>query len=110
MKPGAVKKCIAGIVEELGYAEAPTTTDQPDALEPEDDPQLLAELLPCRVCHEDCAYLETEGDWCLYVTCGHCGSTTAFVQYQDPASKREAAKSAIDLWNMGKVIAERRGE
>ncbi|MBR3393774.1 MAG: M3 family oligoendopeptidase [Firmicutes bacterium] len=111
VKPGAVKKCIAGIVEELGLGDSDKEEPQsPQMPEPEDDPQLLQELLPCRVCHEDCAYIETEGDWCLYVVCGHCGSTTAFVQYKDPASKREAAKKAIHLWNMGKVIAERRGE
>ena len=37
----------------------------------------MMELLPCRVCHEDCAYVETEGDWCVYVTCGNCGSQTS---------------------------------
>ncbi len=68
------------------------------------------ELLPCRVCHEDLAYLEEEGGWCVYVTCANCGSQTAFCRYEGEEEKEEAEKKAIHLWNMGKVIAERRGE
>lgn len=70
----------------------------------------MMELLPCRVCREDCAYVETEGDWCVYVTCGNCGSQTAFCAYNNEKEKEEAEEKAILLWNMGKVIAERRGE
>ncbi|MBO6159653.1 MAG: M3 family oligoendopeptidase [Firmicutes bacterium] len=130
VKPGAVKNCIRGIVEELGLAEAEQESPANSANPSEspagaeagetaaeaasgDDPDelgLLTELLPCRVCHEDCAYFETEGDWCLYVACGNCGSTTAFCAYNNPAEKKEAMKKAAQLWNMGKVIAERRGE
>ncbi|MDO4458897.1 MAG: hypothetical protein Q4C42_02275 [Clostridia bacterium] len=68
------------------------------------------ELLPCRICHEDCGYIETEGGWCLYAVCGNCGSTTAFIKYDNDEEKKEAEKQAAWLWNMGKVIAERRGE
>ncbi|MCF0134898.1 MAG: hypothetical protein HUJ69_00570 [Lachnospiraceae bacterium] len=68
------------------------------------------DLLPCRVCHEDCAYIETEGDWCVYVVCGNCGSTTAFQAYNNEDQKTVAVKTAVKLWNMGKAIAERRGE
>ena len=71
----------------------------------------MEEMLgPCPVCHEDCAYLEEEGGWCVYVVCGHCGSQTAFCRFEDENEKAEAGEKAVRLWNMGKVIAERRGE
>lgn len=70
----------------------------------------VTDLLPCRICHEDCAYVEEEGNWCLYVTCGHCGSQTAYCAYETKEQKEEALEKAVMLWNMGKVVAERRGE
>ena len=70
----------------------------------------LPVLEPCRVCHEDCAYVEHEGGWCCYVICGHCGSSTAFVEYKNEAEKEEAERKAAYLWNIGKVIAEQRSE
>ena len=68
------------------------------------------ELLPCRVCQDDCAYVEHEGGWCTYVICGNCGSTTSHFAYNNEEEKLEAEKKVIRLWNMGKIIAERRGE
>ncbi len=68
------------------------------------------ELEACKVCHEDAAYVEEEGGWCVYVVCPHCGTLTAFCRYDKGQSREEAVKQAVDLWNMGKVIAERRGE
>lgn len=68
------------------------------------------ELLPCRVCFEDCGYIEDEGGWCVYAICGNCGSATAFIQYDSDNEKLDAIKRASQLWNMGKVIAERRSE
>ncbi|MBQ6678685.1 MAG: Lar family restriction alleviation protein [Lachnospiraceae bacterium] len=68
------------------------------------------ELLPCRVCHEDCACIEHEGGWCTYVMCANCGSATAFIAYKNEEERIEAEKKAIHIWNMGKVIAESRGE
>lgn len=70
----------------------------------------LPELLPCRVCHEDCAYLEHENGWCCYITCGNCGSSTAFCAYNSEEEMAEAEKNAVRLWNFGKVIAEARLE
>ena len=67
-------------------------------------------LAPCPVCHEDSAYLEEEGGWCVYVVCGNCGSQSAFCRYENAEEKEEAVKKAVMIWNMGKVIAERRGE
>ncbi len=68
------------------------------------------DLLPCRICHEDLAYVETENGWCVYVACANCGSQTAFCAYNSEEERAEAERKAIHLWNMGKVIAERRGE
>lgn len=68
------------------------------------------EILPCRVCHEDVAAIEHEGGWCTYVMCANCGSMTAFISYNNEKEKKEAEHKAIHLWNMGKVIAESRGE
>lgn len=70
----------------------------------------MHELNPCKICHEDCAYLETEGDWCVYVICGHCGTHTAFQRYRNEEEKKEAEKRVVELWNMGKVVAEARTE
>lgn len=68
------------------------------------------EILPCRVCHEDCGFLETEGDWCVYVACANCGSQTAACAYNNEKEKKEAEDKVILLWNMGKVVAEHSGE
>ena len=68
------------------------------------------ELVPCRVCHEDSAYVEDEGGWCVYVVCADCGSHTAFCSYDSEEERDAAVERAVQLWNMGKVIAERRGE
>ena len=72
--------------------------------------KLPKEIMPCRVCHEDLAYLEHENGWCVYVYCPNCGSQSAFCSYESEEEKEDAENRAIDLWNMGKVIAERRGE
>ena len=68
------------------------------------------ELEPCRVCHEDCAYMETEGDAWVYVACANCGTETAGIGYRTEEEKEAAAEKAVLLWNTGKVIAEKRGE
>ncbi len=70
----------------------------------------MHELNPCKNCHEDVAYLETEGDWCVYVICGHCGTHTAFQRYSNEEEKKEAEKKVVELWNMGKVVIEARVE
>ena len=70
----------------------------------------MEELGICPVCHEDTAYFEHEGDWCVYVQCSECGTQTAFCSYESEEEKAEAEAKAAMLWNMGKVIAERRSE
>ena len=70
----------------------------------------MEELGICPVCHEDAGYLEHEGGWCVYAQCGHCGTHTAFCRYDGEDGVSAAEAKAVMLWNMGKVIAERRGE
>ena len=64
----------------------------------------------CPICNEDVAYVETENDYWAYVICAHCGSRTVTATYRTPAEKVTAIKQVAHLWNIGKVIAERRGE
>ena len=70
----------------------------------------MIELEACPICHEDCAYIETEGNWCVYVQCPNCGTHTAFQPFSNEAEKEAAEKHVAQIWNMGKVIAEGRGE
>jgi len=70
----------------------------------------MEELELCPVCHEDSAFLEYEGGWCVYVQCGVCGTHTSFIGYNNDKEKEAAEQNSVRLWNMGKVIAERRGE
>ena len=60
----------------------------------------MEELGICPVCHEDSAFVQ----------CGHCGTHTAFTSYKNEEEKKEAELVVTRLWNMGKVIAESRGE
>ena len=70
----------------------------------------MEELETCPICHEDSAYIETEGGWCVYVQCGHCGTHTAFHPFPEDEGKKKAEAAVVHLWNMGKVIAEARTE
>ena len=64
------------------------------------------EFRSCPVCHEECAYIETENNWCVYVQCGNCGAHTTFIEYKSPEEKPDAERKVTELWNMGKVIGE----
>ena len=70
----------------------------------------MKELTTCPICHEDSAFIETEGGWCVYVQCGHCGTHTAFQSFRTEEEKEKAEEAVIRLWNMGKVIVESRTE
>ena len=65
---------------------------------------------------QDCPYcrgagiLEEENGWCWYVMCMDCGAQTAPVEYKRDDGRREAAKMAAQLWNIGKVIRPDNGE
>ena len=54
--------------------------------------------------------LEEENDWCWYVMCLDCGAQTAPFSYKEPAQRREAARKAAAVWNMGKVVRSDNGE
>ena len=53
----------------------------------------MEELMPCPICHEDCAFIETEGNWCVYVQCSHCGTHTAFHSFDSDESKKRAEEN-----------------
>ena len=65
---------------------------------------------------QDCPYcggaglLEEEGGWCWYVMCMDCGAQTAHVEFSTPEGRREAAKKAAYVWNIGKVVRGDVGE
>ena len=65
---------------------------------------------------QDCPYcggaglLEEEGGWCWYVTCMDCGALTAHFEFSTPEGRREAAKKAAYVWNIGKVVRGDIGE
>ena len=64
----------------------------------------------------DCPYcggpglLEEENGWCWYVACADCGSQTAHFEFNTPEERREAARKAVHLWNIGKVVRCNIGE
>ena len=70
------------------------------------NPLELEECPDCRgvgaLCHE--------GGWCVYVECLHCGAHTAHFSYRTEAEKETAESSAIQMWNLGKVIRQDLGE
>ena len=59
---------------------------------------------------QDCPFcggaglLEEENGWCWYVMCMDCGSQTAAFEYHRPEDRRDAARKAAYLWNIGKVV------
>ena len=65
---------------------------------------------------QDCPYcggaglLAEENGWCWTVTCMDCGAHTAHFEFKTDAQRREAAKSAAHLWNIGKVVRSDIGE
>ena len=67
------------------------------------------DLVDCPYCGGP-ALLEEENGWNFYVMCMDCGSQTAPVAYQKPDERREAARKAAYLWNIGKVLRSDNGE
>ena len=65
---------------------------------------------------QDCPFcggvglLEEENNWCWYVMCMDCGALTAHVEFSTPEGRREAAKKAAYVWNIGKVVRGDIGE
>jgi len=61
------------------------------------------EIFDCPQCHGP-GLLEEENGWCVYVSCLDCGCHTVEVAFSSPEQKEAAVKSAVNLWNVGKVI------
>ena len=65
---------------------------------------------------EDCPFcggvglLEEENGWCWSVMCMDCGAQTAAMEFRSPEERKEAAKKAAHLWNIGKVLRGDIGE
>lgn len=66
-------------------------------------------LEDCPICRGP-GVISHEGGWCVYVECLDCGAQTAFAEYTDEASRGEAEKSVVRVWNMGKVVRQNPGE
>lgn len=66
-------------------------------------------LEDCPVCRGP-GILSHEGGWCVAVECLDCGAQTAFVEYRDEESRKEAERQVAALWNMGKVVKQHPGE
>ena len=65
---------------------------------------------------QDCPFcggaglLEEEEDWCWYVMCMDCGAQTGHFEYKRPEDRESAARSAANVWNIGKVVRSDIGE
>ena len=60
-------------------------------------------VLDCPVCGGAGALCE-EGGWAFSVQCMDCGCQTAPAEYTCAEGRREAAKAAVDCWNLGKIV------
>jgi len=65
-------------------------------------------LQDCPIC-QGAGFLEEEQGWCFYVSCLDCGAHSVEVDYRKPEDREAAARSAADVWNLGKVIPESNG-
>jgi hypothetical protein len=59
---------------------------------------------------QDCPYcggpglLEEEHGWCWYAVCLDCGAQTAAFEFKKPENREAAARTAADMWNLGKIM------
>ncbi|MBQ0018194.1 MAG: Lar family restriction alleviation protein [Clostridiales bacterium] len=67
------------------------------------------DIQDCPIC-DGPATLEEENGWCYYVTCWDCGCHTAEVRFRSDDERLEAARKAVHLWNIGKVLSHEPGE
>ena len=61
------------------------------------------ELQGCPYCG-GAGLLDDGSGWCWNVTCMDCGSQTGEFEYGNDEERKEAAKKAAYVWNIGKVI------
>ena len=48
--------------------------------------------------------MQEENGWCVYVECPDCGAHTAYTAFEGEDGRMQAAKTAAQLWHVGKVI------
>lgn len=61
------------------------------------------ELHECPYCG-GAGLLDDGNGWCWTVTCMDCGSQTGEFAFTGESDRKEAAKKAAYVWNIGKVI------
>ena len=67
------------------------------------------DLQECPICG-GVGILEEEEGWCYYVSCMDCGCHTAEIRFRNDDERLDAAKKAVQLWDMGKVLSSAPGE
>ena len=67
------------------------------------------EIFDCPICHGP-GIIQEENGWCLYVECLDCGCHTAELPFDSEEEHEKAAKQAVRLWNVGKVIHSGTGD
>ena len=60
-------------------------------------------LEDCPICNGS-GFVVHEGGWNVQVECADCSAHTVYVAYNNEEEKKNAEKSVVRLWNMGKVI------
>ena len=73
----------------------------------ENNDELLLE--ECPVCR-GAGMLTHDGDWSCQVECCDCSAHTVYLEYSSEEEKKEAEKTVVHLWNIGKVVSSERGE
>lgn len=61
-------------------------------------------LQDCPICGGVGIFEEEQG-WCINISCLDCGCQTADVGYKTPEGRQQAIDTAVELWNLGKVVA-----
>ncbi len=67
------------------------------------------ELNSCPYCG-GAGLLDDGNGWCWTVTCMDCGSQTGEFAFTNDENRKEAARRAAYVWNIGKVIRSDLGE
>lgn len=66
-------------------------------------------LEECPICR-GAGLVMHEGGWSVQVECADCSAHTIYVEYNNEEEMKEAEKTVIRLWNIGKVVHSERGE
>ena len=63
----------------------------------------------CPVCR-GAGMIMHEGGWSVQIECADCSAHTIYMEYNNEEEKKEAVKTVVHLWNIGKVVTSERGE